>query len=111
VQGCVNDDLRADGLWKGWGFRVGTWYVDSLTGRSGEVVEALSDRTVDVASIQERRWKGSCCKFYGAKLQPLLYTTIILQFIWILSETTRVSWYQKGKTRKTKPIWIYWSKR
>ena len=21
---CVNDDLRADGLWKGWEFRVGT---------------------------------------------------------------------------------------
>jgi len=24
VQDCVNDDLRADGLWKGWGFWVGT---------------------------------------------------------------------------------------
>jgi len=22
-----------------------------------------------------------------------------------------VSWHQKGKTRKIKPIWIYWSKR
>jgi len=22
-----------------------------------------------------------------------------------------VSWHQKGKTRKVKPIWIYWSKR
>ena len=27
AQGCVNDDLRADGLQKGWGFRVGTWNV------------------------------------------------------------------------------------
>jgi len=24
---------------------------------------------------------------------------------------TRVSRHQKGKTRKVKPIWIYWSKR
>jgi len=67
MQGCINDDLRADGLWKGWGFLVDTWNVDSLTGRAGEVVEALSDRKVDVACIQETRWKSSGCKFYGTK--------------------------------------------
>jgi len=27
----------------------------------------LSDRKVDVACIQQTRWKGSGCKFYGAK--------------------------------------------
>jgi len=43
VQSYVNDDLRADGLQKGWGFRVSAWNVDSLTGRAGEVVQALSD--------------------------------------------------------------------
>jgi len=68
-QGCVNDDLRADGLRKGWGFWVGTWNVDSLTDRAGEGVEALSDRKVDVACIQETRWKGSGCKFYGAEVR------------------------------------------
>jgi len=31
--------------------------------------------------------------------------------LWTLSGTTRISRYQKGKTRKVKPIWIYWSKR
>ena len=30
---------------------------------------------------------------------------------WTESGTTWISWYQKGKTRKVKPIWIYWSKR
>jgi len=30
---------------------------------------------------------------------------------WTLSSTTRVSRYQKDKTRKVKSIWIYWSKR
>ena len=28
----------------------------------------------------------------------LHYTTIVLQLFWNLSGTTRVSWYQKGKT-------------
>jgi len=59
VQSYVNDDLKADELWKGWGFWVGTWY--SLTGTAGEVAEALSDRKVDIACIQETKWKGSCC--------------------------------------------------
>jgi len=69
AQGCVNDDLRADGLQKGRGFKVSTQNVDSLTGRAGEVVEALSDRKVDVACIQQTRWKGRGCKYYGAKGQ------------------------------------------
>jgi len=46
VQGCY------DALRKGEGYRVGTWNVDSLTGRAG-VVEALSDRKADAACIQE----------------------------------------------------------
>jgi len=37
--------------------------------------------------------------------------TTVLRPSWILSGTTQVSWHQKGKTRKVKPIWIYWSKR
>jgi len=67
AQGYVNDDLRADGLWKGWRFWIGTWNVDSLTGKSGEVVEALLYRKVDVACIHETQWKGSDCKLYGTK--------------------------------------------
>jgi len=62
AQGYVNDDLRADGLWKDWVFWVSTWNVDSLTGRAGEIVEALSDIKVDVACIQETRWRGTGCK-------------------------------------------------
>ena len=30
---------------------------------------------------------------------------------WTVSGTTRVSQYEKGKTRKVKQIWIYWNKR
>jgi len=47
AEGCVYDDPpRADKLRKGWSFRVGTWNIDSLTGRSGELVEALAERRV-----------------------------------------------------------------
>ena len=37
--------------------------------------------------------------------------TTVLQPPWILFRTTWVTRHQKGKTRKVKPIWIYWSKR
>jgi len=67
VVGCRLVLMMTLGLMKGCGFRVGTRNVDSLSGRAGEVVDALSDRKVDMASIQETRWKGSGCKFYGAK--------------------------------------------
>jgi len=67
AEGCVHDDPpRADELLKGWSFRVGTWNVDSLTGRSGELVEALAERRIDVACVQETRWRGSGCRFFGA---------------------------------------------
>jgi len=35
----------------------------------------------------------------------------ILRPSWILSGTTQMSWHQRSKTRKVKPIWICWSKR
>jgi len=46
AQVCVNNDLSDDGLWKGWGFRVGT-------GSAGEVGEALTDTKIDVACNQD----------------------------------------------------------
>ena len=67
AENCVHDDPpRADKLWKGCSFRVGTWNIDSLTGRSGELVEALVERWRDVACVQEIRWRGSGCRFFGA---------------------------------------------
>jgi len=67
AEGCVHDDPpRADKLLKGWPFRVGTWNVDSLAGISGELVEALAERRMDVACVQETRWRGSGCRFFGA---------------------------------------------
>lgn len=45
--------------------RVGSWNVGSLTGRSGEVVEALYRRKVDICCLQETRWKGSGTRHLG----------------------------------------------
>ena len=65
AEGCVHyDPPRAEELHKGWPFRVGTWNVDSLT--SGELVEALAERRMDVACVQETRCRGSGCRFFGA---------------------------------------------
>jgi len=67
AEGCVCEDpSRADGLHKGWPFRVGTWNVDSLTGRSGELVEASGERRIDITCVQEIRWRGSSCRYFGA---------------------------------------------
>jgi len=53
AEGFVYEDpSRADELWKGWSFRVGTWSIDSLTGRSGELVEAMAERRTDLACVQ-----------------------------------------------------------
>ena len=48
-----DDPYRGDELRDGWAFRVGTWNVDSLTGRLGELVEALGERRMDVLCVQE----------------------------------------------------------
>ena len=60
AEGCVYEDpSRADRLRKGWPFRVGTWNVDSLTGRSGELVEASGERRIDITCVQEILWRGT----------------------------------------------------
>jgi len=69
AEGCVHDDPpRADKWRKGWSFRVGTWNIDSLTGRLGELVEALAERRMDVACVKKLGGEvvASGCRFFGA---------------------------------------------
>ena len=68
AQPCAvyEDSYRGDELRDGWAFRVGTWNVESLTGRSGELVEALGERRIDIACVQEIQWRGSSCRYFGA---------------------------------------------
>ena len=55
AQPCAvyDDPCRGDELRDGWAFRVGTWNVDSQTGRLGELVEALAERRMDVLCAQK----------------------------------------------------------
>ena len=45
--------------------RVSTWNVGSLTGKSGEVARELSSRKVDIACLQETRWRGQGTRKIG----------------------------------------------
>ena len=66
AEDCVHDDPHgANNLRRGWSFRVSTWNIDSLTGRAGELVEVLAERRMDVVCVQETRWRGSGCRFFG----------------------------------------------
>ena len=46
-------------------FRVGSWNVGTLTGKSVEVAEELWGNGVVVGCLQETRWKGAKCRFIG----------------------------------------------
>ena len=46
--------------------RAATWNVSSMLGRSGEVVDALRRRKIDLCCAQETRWKGGSAKMLGA---------------------------------------------
>ncbi|ESO04115.1 hypothetical protein HELRODRAFT_173203 [Helobdella robusta] len=59
VQGTI--DGRTTCRPRGWRFGTGN------VGRSLEVVEELQRRMVDVAALQEIRWKGEGTRFVGAK--------------------------------------------
>jgi exonuclease III len=63
VQGAMDGPATCNQL----GWRFGTWNVGSLSRQSGEVVDDLRRRGVDVCAVQETRWKGEAAKFVGAK--------------------------------------------
>ena len=43
-------------------FRIATLNVGTMRGRSGEVVETMSRRHIDICSLQETRWKGGSAR-------------------------------------------------
>ena len=46
--------------------RDATWYVSSMVGRSGEVVDCIDRRKIDLWCAQETRWKGRSSRMLGA---------------------------------------------
>jgi exonuclease III len=41
---------------------VGTWNVESLTGKLGEIVDIMIRRRVNIFCVQEMKWKGQKAK-------------------------------------------------
>ena len=46
--------------------RMATWNVGSMSGRAGEVADAMWRRRVDFCSVQETRWRGSRARWLGS---------------------------------------------
>ena len=73
----INEGVQPDVLQRGWAdmacqrsksqdVRVATWNVSSMVGRSGEVVDALHRRKIDLCCAQETRWKGESARMLVA---------------------------------------------
>eukprot|EP00057_Strongylocentrotus_purpuratus_P003042 XP_003725801.1 PREDICTED: uncharacterized protein LOC100892561 [Strongylocentrotus purpuratus] len=46
--------------------RVATWNIGSMSGRSGEVVDVMRRRKIDICCLQETRWKGGSARWLGS---------------------------------------------
>ena len=70
TNGCVHEDMRIHKLQKGWGFRVGTWNVDSLTGRADELIEDTDrHRSSCGTHIKKHNREKGVAGYFGAKDQ------------------------------------------
>ena len=48
-------------------FRVCSWNVSTMRGRSNEVVEVMSRHKVDICGLQEVRWRGASARLVEGK--------------------------------------------
>ena len=68
-QGLPQDDqrLRLNKLadWKTTKIRILTLNVGRMTGRGREIAAVLKDKRIDIAGVQETKWKGSKSKMLG----------------------------------------------
>ena len=73
----INEGVQPDVLQRGWtgmarqisksqDVRTATWNVSSMVSRSGEVVDALHRRKIDLCCAKEMRWKGESARMLGA---------------------------------------------
>ena len=47
--------------------RIATWNVGTMRGRSGEVVETIARKNIDLCCVQEVRWRGASTRFIKGK--------------------------------------------
>ena len=48
-------------------FRLSSWNVGTMRGRSSEIVETLTRRSIDICCIQESRWRGASARMISGK--------------------------------------------
>ena len=95
AEGCVHDDPpRADKLRKGSSFRVGTWNIDSLTGRAGELVEvfnqSINQREICRAPLYETSRSANSSQWYARSK-----STLLSRFLNVLVSV--MSWRSEGR--------------
>ena len=61
-------------------FRLSSWNVGTMRGRSGEIVETLARRKIDVCCVQEVRWRGASARMITGKDSEF-------KFFWVGGET------------------------
>jgi len=79
-----------------------------LTSNTFDWSTRVTDRQTD--GQMELRWHIRAIAYMLSRVKTQLLLLQPFYGPWIVSKTTQVSRYLKGKTRKVKP-WIYWSKR
>ena len=63
---CKGYRVKTDGRGKQVGrLRVGSWKVGTMTGKAMEIADVLRRRKVDIACVQEVKWKGSKARNVG----------------------------------------------
>ena len=48
-------------------FRVASWNVGTMRGRSSEIVETITRRNIDLCCVQEVRWRGASARYITGK--------------------------------------------
>ena len=74
-------------------------------------IYTIKQQTTVILKVQSENLKNAINAYFTTNRNVYEVTNYYKHFMAPgLSGTTRVSRYQKAKTRKVKPIWIYWSK-
>ena len=78
-------------------FKIASWNIGTMRGRSSEIVETITRRTIDLCCVQEVRWRGASARHIIGKDSRY-------KFFWV-GTTTKAqvalvcSWLRSGSTK------------
>ena len=88
MRGLPRQDRRARLKKQVGRLRVVLWNVGTMTGKAIEIADALRRRKVDIACVQEVKWKGSKARNLGHCYKPFL-SWRDEQYKWCMVNPTR----------------------